>query len=139
MGYYSEVAVCLRTEDLKDMVNTTIEEYKKDNEGMRYNVDLLVSGFYQSVHSHAYEDKLDALNSILKDINTLAEFQALHWEWVKWYHDFSDVSWFRAKMESYDYYEEIEIGEDGCTEENRSDEAERYYNLDVSHSIEIRV
>jgi hypothetical protein len=82
MGYRSEVGLCLSAEGKRNLEQALPELECKNRETAKTVNELLNSG---NMREHKESGAV-----------------AYHWEWLKWYHDFDDVSFFNSFMETLD-------------------------------------
>ena len=144
MGYCSNVAICLKTKDAKSMYEKALQEFNDDVKDSKYVLDLLNAGYINQnmtlTQNISTNDKIEIiLNDLNRKIEENTKYVVLRFEWLKWYDSYSDVGWIVRNIRQFDYYEMVEIGEDNATNEERSEEGDDVYNLDVICEIDIRV
>ena len=119
MGYRSEVAIAMQEKDFVNLIKLAKENFstEKDEETV---ADLI-----------RYSDKI-----LKKD-----DVVIIHWDWIKWYDDFPDVSYVMSFIrEKADGYAFVEIGEDGNTNKeygDRNNGQDFYDYIDDVHEVYI--
>lgn len=143
MGYYSEVGICLKAKDAKKIFENALNEFKQDVKDSQYVLSLLIEGYAGKYFpcNKPKEDFINRANQILHTIDEtikddITDYVYFHWYSIKWYHEFADVGWIMKHIQQFEYYECVEIGEDGYETTTKSQSGYDTENIYVRHKLE---